>query len=108
MISFTVWKSGSQYRGYAAKGHAGYGEEGSDIVCAAVSALTQTTANAIEAFTQDPFEQELSEDGGYLRMWFPDGLHKEASLLMDALVLGIQGIEEAYGDAYITLLYEEV
>ncbi|MCD7818686.1 MAG: ribosomal-processing cysteine protease Prp [Lachnospiraceae bacterium] len=108
MIDFTVWKSKDQYRGFAFKGHAGYAEEGSDIVCAAVSALALNTANSIEAFTEDFFEQKLSEDGGYLQMDFPNGTGEKASLLMDSLILGIRGIEADYGTEYITLTFEEV
>ena len=35
------------------KGHAGYAEEGYDIICAAVSALTVNTINSIEQFTEE-------------------------------------------------------
>ena len=34
--------------GFAAQGHSGYAESGSDIVCAAVSALTQTCELGLE------------------------------------------------------------
>ncbi len=109
MIRFTVWKSGRQYRGFAVEGHADYAEEDrDDIICAAVSALTVTTANAIETFTDDSFEQEFGEDGGLLRMRFPEGLQERASLLMDAMLLGIESIRTEYGEQYLTLKIEEV
>ncbi|MCD7736555.1 MAG: ribosomal-processing cysteine protease Prp [Lachnospiraceae bacterium] len=108
MISVTVWKSGGQYRGFAFRGHAGYSEDGIDLVCASVSVLALNTANSIEAFTEDVFEQELSEDGGYLRMDFPEGVSDRTSLLMDSLILGLQGVEDAYGQDYITLTFKEV
>ena len=34
-------------------GHAGYAEPGKDIVCAAVTALTQTMVHSIKALTED-------------------------------------------------------
>ncbi|MCC8103071.1 MAG: ribosomal-processing cysteine protease Prp [Clostridiales bacterium] len=108
MIVFKVWKSEHQYRGFSFVGHAGYAEEGSDLVCAAVSVLALNTANSIETFTEDFFSQELSEDGGYLKMEFPEGVSEKSSLLMDSLVLGIQNIQAEYGEAYITLTFEEV
>ncbi|MCD8338498.1 MAG: ribosomal-processing cysteine protease Prp [Lachnospiraceae bacterium] len=108
MIVFTVRKSENQYRGFSFEGHAGYAEAGNDIVCAAVSVLALNTANSIEAFTDDFFRQELSEDGGFLKMDFPDGVSEASSLLMDSLVLGIQGIQADYGEEYITLTFEEV
>ena len=51
---------------------------------------------------------EQAEDGGYLKVLFPEGLSEKAALLMDSLVLGIGNIEAEYGNEYITLLLEEV
>ena len=41
--------STGNYTGFSVRGHAGYAEAGSDIVCAAVSALTTTCVNAMES-----------------------------------------------------------
>ena len=108
MIRFTVWKSKNQYCGFESKGHAGYAEEGNDIICSAVSVLTINTVNSIDAFTDDDYEAEQSEDGGYLKIHFPESLSDKAALLMDSLVLGIESIQADYGKQYITLLIEEV
>ena len=103
MITFTVWKSGHQYKGFECAGHAGYAEEGSDIICAAVSALAVNTINAIEQFTEDSFEVEEAEDGGLLRIRFSEVPDEKTQLLMDSLVLGIGNIEAEYGNEYITI-----
>lgn len=108
MICFTVWKSENQYRGFESSGHAGYAEEGEDIICAAVSALVINTVNSIEKFTEDGFRLEQAEDGGYLRLYFTVLPGEKAALLMDSLVLGISGIEADYGNEYITLITREV
>ncbi|MCD7743878.1 MAG: ribosomal-processing cysteine protease Prp [Lachnospiraceae bacterium] len=108
MIHMTVWKKGGQYSGFSFEGHAGYAEEGSDVVCAAVSALALNAANSIESFTEDYFEQEFAGDGGYLRMDFPNGAGEKTSLLMDSLILGLRGVLDTYGDEYLTLTIEEV
>ena len=42
MTTITVFYRGERIAGFRAKGHSGYAESGSDIVCAAVSAITQT------------------------------------------------------------------
>ncbi len=108
MICFTVWKSEDQYRGFECTGHAGYDDSGRDIICSAVSALAVNTVNSIEEFTQDAMEVEQEPEGGFLRAVFPQMPGMQASLLMDSLVLGIQSIQAEYGNAYITLLIEEV
>lgn len=49
MTQVTYWISPrGRIKGYAALGHAGFAEEGGDIVCAGVSALTQCAVNALE------------------------------------------------------------
>lgn len=108
MIQFIVWKSDNQYKGFESSGHAGYAQEGEDIVCSAVSALTINAVNSIETFTEDDYVVEQAEDGGFLRVRFDNVLSDRASLLMDSLVLGIESIEADYGKEYITLLIEEV
>ena len=61
MIKATVLKDSTDsgnviYRGIVMEGHAGYAEEGEDIICAAVSALALNFFNSVEAFTEDEFE----------------------------------------------------
>lgn len=103
MITIEIRKSGDDYLGFSSKGHAGYAEEGYDIICAAVSALTVNTVNAIEKFTDDPFKAEARD--GMVRWKFTKlPLSKEASLLMDALCLGLEDIQETYGKKYLKIV----
>ena len=44
-------------------GHAGYAEEGYDIICAAVSVLVVNAVNSIETFTDDTFADADEDDG---------------------------------------------
>ena len=108
MIRFTVWKSDHQYKGFESRGHAGYAQAGEDIICSAVSALVINAVNSIEKFTEDSFELEQAEDGGYLRLSFTDDAGEKTVLLMDSLILGIESIQADYGKEYITLEIEEV
>ena len=73
MIQVVVWRdSGQQIRGIDLDGHAGYGEEGEDIVCAAVSALVLNMANSVEAFTEDTFSGEAAAEGGGFSFHFTE------------------------------------
>ena len=56
MINITVKKRNGSYLDFLSRGHAGYAEEGQDIVCAAVSALIITTVNSLDAFTEEKIE----------------------------------------------------
>ena len=48
------------------KGHSGYSERGSDIVCASVSSIVITTVNALLSIDEDCIIYE--EKDGYLNM----------------------------------------
>ena len=50
MIRIKFVLSGAAVTGFEAVGHAGYGEAGSDIVCAAVSSAAYLTANTLTDF----------------------------------------------------------
>jgi len=98
--------------GFRLFGHAGYAEEGADIVCSAVTVLTLNTVNAIEALTKTAFTCDADEEeGGYLDVVFPDikdgeGNH-DAQLLLQAMALGLENMTIEY-DEYIKLRHEEV
>lgn len=103
MITVEIRKSNGEYVGFSSKGHAGYAEEGYDIICAAVSVLTVNTINSIEKFTDDAFKAEAAD--GMVRWKFTElPLSKEAKLLMDSLVLGLKDIQENYGKKYIKII----
>ncbi len=110
MITVTVFRTRRTgcYQGFSCEGHAEYAEEGQDIVCAAVSALTLNTINSIEAFTDDVFSVEQAEDGGYLKITLEGEPSDKTALLMDSMVLGLNSIQENYGNAYSRLTFKEV
>ena len=99
MIQTTVFKKSTDsgndlYCGIVIKGHAGYAEEGEDIICAAVSALAINFYNSVETFTDD--------------FRFTSDISPESQLLMNSLVLGLQNIENDYGKSYINIRFKEV
>ena len=50
MITITVYKNeDQQYEGFLSEGHAGYGTEGSDIICAAAVSYTHLLLESIIA-----------------------------------------------------------
>ena len=54
MITVIVYqRSDGEYIGFETSGHADYADEGYDIICAAVSALTVNAVNSVETFTED-------------------------------------------------------
>ena len=109
MTKVTIYKNvKNECVGFKALGHAGYAEEGEDIVCAAISILTINTMNAIETFTDADVSLETDEERGFIEYRI-DEPTKETSLLLDTMVLGLQTMadDENYAE-YIDLLFEEV
>lgn len=109
MIAIRFERKGGKIFFFESKGHAGFAEEGEDIVCAAVSALSINAVNSLQAFTDDSFT--VDQGDGYLAIRFDDaGLSEpshEACLLMESLALGLQSIEESYGRQYLNVTFEE-
>ena len=109
MIQLTMYKTADgNYTGFTCEGHAGYGRYGQDIVCAGVSTLVITIINSIDTLTSDVIFADSEEDTGYVTCTFKDTPSKEADLLLNALLLGVQSIREEYGNEYISITYKEV
>ena len=106
MIKVTILKHTDQYKGFIVSGHAGYADEGYDIICSAVSVLSINTVNSIESLAHLPVRAE--EEDGYLSCQFEKELNHEGILLMESMILGMRTICESYGKTYIQLSFEEV
>ena len=109
MTKVTIYKNfENECVGFDVIGHAGYAEEGEDIVCAAISVLVINTMNAIETFTEVTFSQSSDEENGAIRYRIEQPT-KETTLLLNTMILGLQTMEdnELYTD-YIDLIIEEV
>ena len=113
MIKATVLKDSTDsvnviYRGIVMEGHAGYAQEGEDIICAAVSALALNFFNSVETFTEDEFEGRAGQEDVQFEFRFTSDISPESQLLMNSLVLGLQNIENDYGRSYINIRFKEV
>ena len=54
MTKITFFRSGGSFYGFREQGHTGYADEGQDILCAALSAMTMLIVNTIElAYASD-------------------------------------------------------
>ena len=108
MINVSIYKNAeSLITGFKLSGHADYSEYGSDIVCAAVSALVINTINSIENFTSDRFTLDQDEKKGFIEFHVISPMSNNSNLLLSSLVLGLQGIVEGYTKKYITMTQEK-
>ena len=103
MIKVAYYKINDDILGFSCKGHAGYAEYGSDIVCAAVSILVINTINSIQNFTKDSFEYSEDEAKGEIVFYSKDIPSHDSQLLLNSLFLGLKGIQDEYGTRYIQI-----
>lgn len=78
-------------RGFSVRGHAMHGRKGYDIVCSAVSALTQTFAEAIEVECKG----SVNDYGGVYSVEVRKPT-EESKMLIRALTRGLEHIERDY------------
>ncbi len=107
MIQILIFKHNNEYSQLKAFGHAEFDDYGKDIVCSAVSVLIINTANSLERFTDDLILAETHEDGT-TEILLKEHPSKEAVLLMNSLILGLEGIQNQYGKKYLSVDYKEV
>lgn len=85
---------------FSLNGHAGYDESGKDIVCAAVSAVTNMTLIGLGEKLGLRLNVE-SSDGGYLKVTLPDNIKSDemivAQFMLESLLTEYLDIESSYG-----------
>ncbi len=50
MLKAVFYRQGDDFTGFAVSGHAGYGSEGNDIVCASISSAVMLVCNTVTDF----------------------------------------------------------
>ena len=90
MIVISVRKDG-----ITVSGHAGYAPAGQDIVCAGVSALTQTLIRSVEDLTSDKIKYKISPGGVDIEY---GNLSEKSRTLVDSFFIGILQIADEYPD----------
>ena len=104
MTNITIYKSNDIYKGILVSGHTGFAQEGEDIVCAGISALTINFVNSVEKLTDDKFD--IKTDDGVIDFSFDNEPSKESELLFESLLLGLNNIKNDYNE-FISILIEE-
>ena len=85
---------------FTIKGHSGFAEEGSDIVCAAVSSAAIMTVNTITEIIGE--EGKVKVNDGFLQF---EASGKPTRDMIMGLKLHLEGLSEEYPD-YVTVTTE--
>ena len=109
MIRVTAYKDkkNGSYKGFKVLGHSDYSEEGSDIICAGVSALVINTVNSLEVLSNEVFTQNTDKEQGLIEIRFNSEISESGKLLMDSMMLGLKAIAEE-SQENVKISYREV
>lgn len=95
MIKICIETDGYKFIGYNIFGHANFAPKGKDIVCSAVSSITQTTLLGLNEILKKDinFEQDISL--GILKVMInnPD---RDSDLIMKTMTLALERLEKIY------------
>ncbi len=94
MIRLTLHETDGQLTGFECAGHAGFAQAGQDIVCAAVSILTTTCANALESVAG--VAPKVSTSDGEMILSIPRDAGRDAQVILMAMRQGLRDLAEAY------------
>ncbi|RXV59935.1 MULTISPECIES: ribosomal-processing cysteine protease Prp [unclassified Fusibacter] len=111
MTNIYLYKRETHYTGFELDGHAYFDELGYDIVCAAVSILSQTCVNALYELAGVEVVLYEDEEEGFLKCELPTDLSleqlKQTDLLIGQMKIGLSGIADMY-PAHVTVKTREV
>jgi len=102
-VSFVIKRG--LIRGFTVEGHSGFGEEGEDIVCAAVSSAAYMTVNTITDVLN--LRPKLKAKYGYMTIKLSSKQSEKAQVVLAGFRLHLTALAEQYKEN-ITVKISEV
>ena len=78
------------------QGHAGAAPYGEDIVCAAISMLSQTSILGLHEVAQQAMEYQMED--GELHILLSDPIIESGQAILETMLLGIKNVADQYSD----------
>ena len=110
MTTITFRTEGDRIIGFDSQGHSGYAEEGSDIVCAAISSTVDLVVTTINDVLGLAASVKIRESDASISLRLPGGLAPEAEFTCQTLLTGLMVYFAELRDEYpenIEVLEEE-
>ena len=93
MTTITFFKStDNRLTGYRASGHAGYGKHGQDILCSAISALTQAIGQGIKDVVNASAEMRCDDNSGFYEITVED---QQSAEVLEKVQILLRTLENA-------------
>ncbi len=102
MTKIVIYKSKNHIVGFEISGHTGYAEEGSDIVCSAISSISQMVVVGVIDILK--LDATVKIDDGYLKLMLKkeDYDNESAQTLLKSMRKSLDEILKEYGN-YVKL-----
>ena len=86
------------------KGHSGYAESGSDIVCSALSVASQMAIVGLEEVLQKNVQKEIKD--GYVHVTIKDFEDEKVQMILKTMELTLESIAKEYA-RYVSMEVRE-
>lgn len=86
MIKLCFYERNGAVVGFCCQGHSGYGEKGSDIVCAAVSAAVELTERAVNDVAKAGAEVYADEGSACIKLILPGDIQGKAKTVSESVL----------------------
>ena len=111
MTDVKVTKKDGSIISIVCDGHTGYGIEGEDIVCAALSSVVQTALLGLLTIAKVNVVYKVDEAQGYLEILLPQNLSKDerhdCDVILNTMLCGVSDLREGFSD-FINLEVKDV
>lgn len=111
MTDVSVTKQNGSIVSIVCDGHTGYGVEGEDIVCAALSSVVQTALLGLLTVAKVNVGYKVDEAQGYLEISLPDDLswdeRHDCDVILNTMLCGVSDLREGFSD-FINLEVKDV
>ena len=94
MTKITILKKNGYIYEYQVKGHSGYAESGSDIVCSAISVATQMALVGLKEVLKLAVSSDIKD--GYMRVELKDFENESAQNILKSMLLTLDDIQKNY------------
>ncbi|MCX4363849.1 MAG: ribosomal-processing cysteine protease Prp [Clostridia bacterium] len=102
MTKVIVTRQQDSIVGIECDGHTGYGTEGEDIVCSALSSIVQTAVLGLFRVAGVNVEFKTDDKRGYLKAVLPKDLDSatrhDCDVILNTMLLGIMDLHEGFSD----------
>ncbi|MBQ8761759.1 MAG: ribosomal-processing cysteine protease Prp [Clostridia bacterium] len=102
MTKILVIKTNDRFEKIICEGHTGYGVQGEDIVCSAVSSIVQTAALGMLTVAAAPVSVIRDDEKAYFEIVIPGNLSQDVmhdvQVIFGTMLCGISDLAEEYSD----------